>query len=154
MRVLLGREGVIGTGVAVTKFGLALDDGWGDNKKTVFIDVTCWKQTAEFVAQYCTKGTPVCVDGRLSMDTWEDRQTGQKRSKLYVTANSVQNLAPRQEQQQAPQQATQQYQQAPPPPPPQAFTPPPPQQNVVDRGAPAPAPQVEGIEDVPFAPYI
>ena len=117
-----------GNNVAVTKFGLALDDGYGENKKTVFLDVTCWKQTAEFVAQYCTKGTPVCVDGRLSMDTWDDRTTGQKRSKLYVTANSVQSLAPRTE---APPQAPQQYapqqpQQAPP-----AF--PPPQQQVQDN---------------------
>jgi single-strand DNA-binding protein len=90
------------SGVAVTQFGLAVDDGYGEQKKTVFLDVTCWKQTAEFVAQYVRKGHPVCVDGRLSMDQWEDRETGQKRSKLYVTANGVQSLQPREQPTQPP----------------------------------------------------
>ena len=80
------------SGKAVTQFGLAVDDGYGDNKKTVFLDVTCWNRTAEFVGQFCVKGSPVCVDGRLSMDSWEDKQTGQKRSKIYATANDVQLL--------------------------------------------------------------
>lgn len=79
-------------GKAVTQFGLAVDDGYGENKKTVFLDITCWNKTAEFVGQFCMKGSPVCVDGRLSMDTWEDKQTGQKRSKIYATANDVQLL--------------------------------------------------------------
>jgi single-strand DNA-binding protein len=67
---------------------LAVSDG----DKTCWVDVTCWRQTAQFVADYCRKGHRVCVRGRLTMDEWNDKESGQKRSKIKVTADGVQML--------------------------------------------------------------
>lgn len=77
-------------GKAITNFRLAVA-GRGD--KTVFVDVTTFDKTAELVAKYKVKGDPVIVDGRLELDTWEDRETKQKRSKLYVIADNVEFLS-------------------------------------------------------------
>lgn len=74
---------------AVCNFTLAVDDGWGDNKSTAFIDVTCWTKTAEAVAQHAVKGQVLGVCGSIRQDSWQDQQ-GNKRSKLYVNAQSVQ----------------------------------------------------------------
>ena len=84
-------------GTAVGEIGLAvnrrvkINDEWQD--ETTFVDVTLWGQSAEFAQKYLTKGSPVFVEGRLQMDQWEDKQSGQKRSKLKVVADSVQSLA-------------------------------------------------------------
>lgn len=69
----------------VLDFTLAVDDGWGDNKKSCFFDVTIFGKKAEVIEQYCRKGSTICVNGRLSMDTWES--DGQKRSKVKIVAN-------------------------------------------------------------------
>ena len=53
-------------------------------EETTFLDVTCWGRTAEIAGQYLSKGRPVFIEGRLQQDTWEDKQTGQKRTKLMV----------------------------------------------------------------------
>ena len=74
----------------LVEFGLALN-GRGD--KTVFVDVKAFGKTAELVAQHKKKGDPVAVDGRLELDSWEDKATGQKRSKLYVVAENVEFLS-------------------------------------------------------------
>ena len=76
------------TGTAVSKFGLATNNGFGDNKKTVFVDVTTWGKTAEFVTTYFTKGKEILVEGRLEFDSWESKE-GDKRSKLYVTGERI-----------------------------------------------------------------
>lgn len=57
-----------------------------------YVDVTVWGRVAENCGQYLTKGRPVFVEGRLTMDTWEDKTTGQKRSRLRVRADRVQFL--------------------------------------------------------------
>jgi single-strand DNA-binding protein len=80
---------------AVASFGLAINRRWKDangqaKEETVFVDVTAWGRTAELVGQYLTKGAGAFVEGRLSLDSWEDKTTGQKRSKLVVVADSVQ----------------------------------------------------------------
>lgn len=85
-------------GTRVGSMGIAVDDGYGQNKKTVFVDVTTWQQTAEFCVNYLQKGNLVSITGRLSMDTWDDRNTGQKRQKLFVTADRVQCLEKREQQ--------------------------------------------------------
>lgn len=77
-------------GKAITNFRLAVA-GRGD--KTVFVDITCFDKTAELVAKYKVKGDPVIVDGRLELDTWDDKASGQKRSKLYVIADNVEFLS-------------------------------------------------------------
>lgn len=81
-------------GDAVCNFSVVMNEG-GKNAgpvRTVFVDVTCWKRTAEAVANYKRKGDLVFVDGRLSLSEWVDSRTQQKRSKLTVTAFHVQFL--------------------------------------------------------------
>jgi single-strand DNA-binding protein len=76
-------------GTAVAQFSLAVNRTWktetGENKEEVsFIDVEAFGRQAEVVAQYMRKGRPLLVEGRLKMDTWEDKTTHQKKSKLKV----------------------------------------------------------------------
>ena len=61
-------------------------------EETTFIDVTLWARQAELAQQYLAKGRPVYIEGRLQMDTWEDKNTGQKRSKLKVVGENMQFL--------------------------------------------------------------
>lgn len=85
-------------GTANTTFALALnrsykDKGSGEDKEEVcYVDVQCWGKLAENVAEYCKKGKQVFVEGYLKQDRWEDKKTGQKRQKLYVTAEQVKFL--------------------------------------------------------------
>ena len=84
-------------GSAVTELGLALNRVWtGENgqrqEETTFVDVTVWGRAAENAAQYLQKGRSVLVEARLQMETWQDKQTGQERTKLKVVADSVQFL--------------------------------------------------------------
>jgi len=76
-------------GVAIAKFGLAINRTWkneaGETKEEVcFVDVDAFSRQAEVIAQYMRKGRPLLVEGRLRLDTWEDKNTHQKQSKLKV----------------------------------------------------------------------
>ncbi len=76
-------------GTAIAKFGLAINRTWktetGETKEEVtFVDVDAFGRQAEVVAQYMKKGRPFLVEGRLKLDTWEDKNTHQKQSKLKV----------------------------------------------------------------------
>jgi single-strand DNA-binding protein len=89
-------------GTAVTEIGLAVNriySGEDGEKKeeTTFVDVTLWARQAEIAGQYLRKGRPVFIEGRLQLDTWDDKQTGQKRSRLRVVAENLQLLGSRQE---------------------------------------------------------
>ncbi|QTN34178.1 single-stranded DNA-binding protein [Akkermansiaceae bacterium] len=64
--------------------------GWRD--ETIFVDVTVWGNTAENAHKYLTKGRGVFIEGRLQMDTWDDKETGKKRSKLKVVGEILQFL--------------------------------------------------------------
>lgn len=84
-------------GTAICKVGLAVNRVWtneaGEKKEDVtFVDIDIFGKTAENVAQYMRKGSSMLVEGRLKTDSWDDKQTGQKRSKLGVVAESVQFL--------------------------------------------------------------
>jgi single-strand DNA-binding protein len=84
-------------GTAIAKIGLAVNRIWtneaGEKKEDVtFIDVDVFGRTAENVGQYMRKGRPILVEGRLKLDQWDDKQSGQKRSKLGVVAETVQFL--------------------------------------------------------------
>jgi len=84
-------------GTAIAKIGLAVNRNWtsesGEKKEEVtFIDVDVFGRTAENVGQYMRKGRPILVEGRLRLDQWDDKQTGQKRSRLGVVAETVQFL--------------------------------------------------------------
>jgi single-strand DNA-binding protein len=76
-------------GTAVAKFGVAINRSWksetGEKKEEViFVDVDAWERQAEVIAQYFRKGRPILVEGRLQLDTWEDKNTHEKKSKLKV----------------------------------------------------------------------
>jgi single-strand DNA-binding protein len=82
-------------GTAIAKIGLAVNRVWttetGEKKEEVtFVDVDIFGRTAENVGQYMRKGSPIMIEGRLRLDQWDDKQTGQKRSKLGVVAETVQ----------------------------------------------------------------
>jgi single-strand DNA-binding protein len=84
----------IPSGMAVADIGLAVNDRrknangeWVE--ETTFVDVTVWGRTAEVMSEYLSKGSPVLIEGRLKLDTWE-AQDGQKRSKLKVTCERMQ----------------------------------------------------------------
>ena len=76
------------TDTKVGNFGFVTNNGFGDKKKAIFIDVTVWGKTAEFVDGYFKKGSEILIEGRLDFDQWESKE-GEKRSKLYVTAEKV-----------------------------------------------------------------
>ena len=89
-------------GTAVAEIGLAVNriySGEDGEKKeeTPFVDVTLWARQAEVAGQYLKKGRPVFIEGRLQLDTWDDKQTGQKRSRLRVVSENLQLLGSRQE---------------------------------------------------------
>ena len=87
-------------GTAVTELGIAVNRIYtGENgekrEEVTFVDVTVWGRTAENVGEYLRKGRPVFIEGRLQLDSWEDKQSGQKRNKLKVVADNVQFLGSR-----------------------------------------------------------
>ncbi|MEP2777403.1 MAG: single-stranded DNA-binding protein [Luteolibacter sp.] len=77
-------------GVAVNRKVSDGNGGWKD--ETTFVDVTVWGSSAENAQKYLSKGRGVFIEGRLQMDTWDDKATGQKRSKLKVVADNLQFL--------------------------------------------------------------
>lgn len=83
------------SGTAVSEIGLAVNDRVKRNEQWVdeptFVDVTLWERTAEVANEYLSKGSPVLIEGRLKLDTWE--KDGQKRSKLRVIASKMQMLS-------------------------------------------------------------
>jgi len=87
-------------GTAVTEIGLAVNRRYtaesGEKREEVtFVDITFWGRTAELVGQYLRKGRSIYVEGRLQLDSWDDKQTGQKRSKLRVVGEELQFLGGR-----------------------------------------------------------
>jgi single-strand DNA-binding protein len=84
-------------GTAIAKIGVAVNRVWtneaGEKKEEVtFVDVDIFGRTAENVGQYMRKGRPILIEGRLRLDQWDDKQTGQKKSRLGVVAENVQFL--------------------------------------------------------------
>lgn len=84
-------------GMAIAKIGLAVNRSWrtesGETKEEVtFVDVDAFGRQAETLAQYMKKGSPLMVEGRLKLDQWDDKQTGQKRSRLGVVVENFQFL--------------------------------------------------------------
>jgi single-strand DNA-binding protein len=84
-------------GLAIAKIGLAINRSWknetGEAKDEVtFVDVDAFGKQAETIGQYLKKGRPILVEGRLRLDQWDDKQTGQKRSRLGVVLENFQFL--------------------------------------------------------------
>lgn len=90
-------------GQAVSEIGLAVNRSWFDKnanqkrEEVTFVDVTLWGRTAEIAGEYLGKGRQVLIEGRLQLDQWDDRESGQKRSKLRVVCENLTMLGNRQE---------------------------------------------------------
>jgi single-strand DNA-binding protein len=87
-------------GSAVADLGIAVNRQYtletGEKREEVtFVDVTFWGRTAEIAGEYLKKGRSVFIEGRLQLDTWDDKQSGQKRSKLKVIGEMMQMLGSR-----------------------------------------------------------
>lgn len=125
-------------GTAIAKFGLAVNRVWrneaGESKEEVtFIDIDAFGKQAETLAQYMRKGSPLLVEGRLRLDQWDDKQSGQKRSKLGVILEGFQFIgSPRQEggSSEAPRRQAAPATAAAPEPPPASDAPPPEEDDV------------------------
>lgn len=135
-------------GTAVTDIGLAVNrvrtNDQGERlEETTFVDITLWGRQAELAQQYLSKGRGVFIEGRLQLDTWDDKQTGQKRSKLKVVGENLQFLPDgrggggQRPQQSPPQQS-----------PPQNAGPP--DQSSGPAAPAAPAAPAEEEDDIPF----
>lgn len=88
-------------GTPIARLGMAVNRRWKtdqgeDREEVTFVDVDVFGRAAENCGQYLRKGRGVHVDGRLKLDTWEDRESGKKRSRLLVVAEGVQFLGGRQ----------------------------------------------------------
>ena len=82
-------------GTAVAEIGLAINryfssENGEKREETTFVDVTLWGRQAEIAGEYLRKGRPVFIEGRLQLDTWDDKTSGQKRSKLKVVGEGLQ----------------------------------------------------------------
>jgi len=87
-------------GTPICQFGIAVnrqfkDESGATRDETTFIDVEAWGKQGELVSKYLSKGSLAMVEGRLKLDQWEDKQSGQKRSKLKVVLDNVQFLSTR-----------------------------------------------------------
>ena len=76
------------SGRTVVSFSIAVDRQTQDDQ-TDFFDITAWEKLGELVMQYLSKGRRVLVQGRLRQDSWDDKETGKKRSRVEVTATDV-----------------------------------------------------------------
>lgn len=75
-------------GISVCSFTVANDVGYGENKKTAFVNVVAWRKTAEFVSKYFKKGSMIAIEGSIQTRKYEDRD-GNKRTDFEVVANNV-----------------------------------------------------------------
>jgi len=87
-------------GSAVCDLGVAVNriyttDSGEKREEVTYVDVVLWARLAEIAGEYLKKGRPVFIEGRLQMDTWDDKQTGQKRTRLRVVGESMQLLGSR-----------------------------------------------------------
>lgn len=88
-------------GTAVAEMGLAINRVWNNDQgqkqeETTFVDVTLWGRTAELAQQYLFKGSSCYVEGRLQLESWDDKETGKKRSKLKIVGEVLQFLGSKQ----------------------------------------------------------
>lgn len=84
-------------GTAVAEFGLALNHKWKDDQgvkheDVSFIDVSAFGRTAEVLGEYCKKGDKIALECRAKQESWEDKQSGQKRSKIKFIVESMELL--------------------------------------------------------------
>lgn len=89
------------SGTAVADIGLAVNRSWFDKQsntrkeETTFVDITLWGRTAEIAGEYLSKGRSVLIEGRLQTDSWDDKETGKRRTKLKVVGEQMTMLGSR-----------------------------------------------------------
>jgi single-strand DNA-binding protein len=99
------------TSGSVAEISLAVNRTWFDKatntrkEEVTFVDVTLWGKDAEVAGEYLAKGRAVLIEGRLTLETWDDKATGQKRSKLKVTCEKLVLCGGRGEKSEGPQVA-------------------------------------------------
>lgn len=96
-------------GTAVTKFGIAVNRKYNSRdgqkqEEVTFVDIEVWSKTAEIAEKYLDKGSAVLVEGRLKLDTWKSKDTGENRSKLRVVGENIQFLGGGNKDEPAPEQ--------------------------------------------------
>jgi single-strand DNA-binding protein len=87
-------------GTAIASFGLAVNrvftpEGGERREEVTFVDIEAYGKQAETIGEYCKKGKPLYIEGRLKLDSWDDKQTGQKRTKMKVILEGFQFLGTR-----------------------------------------------------------
>lgn len=92
--ILMGRltrdpeQRTTSTGKVIASFSIAVDRG-GQEDAADFFNVTAWEKLGELVMQYLAKGRRVLVQGRLRQDSWDDKETGKRQSRIEVVATDV-----------------------------------------------------------------
>ncbi len=95
-------------GTAIAGFSIAITrtytpEGGQKQEEVTFVDCEAFARIAEVIGEYCKKGKPIYVEGRLKQDTWDDKATGQKRSKMKVVVETMQLLGSREGGEKAPE---------------------------------------------------
>lgn len=85
------------TGKQVASFRIAVDSGIGENKKTLFLNGTIWGTQAENLVKYKTKGEQIYVEGELREESWEDKDSGEKKTKIVINADRIQFVGSKKE---------------------------------------------------------
>lgn len=129
-------------GTAVASAGIAVNKRWagedGQPRESVsFFDVTAFGRTAEVLSERCRKGDPVLVSGELKQESWEDKQTGAKRTAVKVVAREIQLLGARREEPQGAEHPPRTGQ-------------PPPRLDTAEKDTGMKAGDVDPDEDLPF----
>lgn len=120
------------SGKSICIFGIAVNTKFADREKVCFIDVEAWEKRAEAINKFFKKGDPIYIEGRLEQDTWEDKTSGQKRSKHKIVLDGFEFFASKGdsaagERSAAPERHT---------PPPRSSSPPRPAQDINDEDVP------------------
>lgn len=108
-------------GTAITSIALAINHAYKTNdgemrEDVTFVEVTFFGKQAETIGEYCKKGRPLYVEGRLKQDSWDDKETGQKRYKMTVIGSEFQFLGGKKEgDEESPRRPPQQQQSRKPP---------------------------------------
>jgi single-strand DNA-binding protein len=127
-------------GTAIAAFGMAINRNYttdtGEKREEVtFVDVEAYARLAEIIGEYCDKGSPLFIEGRLKLDQWDDKQSGQKRSKMKVVAEACQLIGSKPQSESQAQQPSAPGRRPVPPP----------------RRQPAPDPDLDATpDDIPF----
>ena len=78
-----------GSGKKVASFSIAVDQGFGYNKRTEWVNVICWEKLAELAEKFLKKGKTIALSGTLQTSSWDDKASGQKRYKTEVVARDI-----------------------------------------------------------------